>query len=49
MKCDEETNPPEDRELGHVVIEIGVALTVMVIVMVIYNNIVSNGTYEKGL
>jgi multicomponent Na+:H+ antiporter subunit B len=30
-------------------IEIGVALTVMVIVMVIYNNIASNGTYEKGL
>jgi multicomponent Na+:H+ antiporter subunit B len=30
-------------------VEIGVALTVMVIVMVIYNNIVSNGTYEKGL
>lgn len=30
-------------------IEIGVALTVMVIVMVIYNNITSNGTYEKGL
>lgn len=30
-------------------VEIGVALTVMAIVMVIYNNIVSNGTYEKGL
>lgn len=30
-------------------IEIGVALTVMVIIMVIYNNIASNGTYEKGL
>jgi multicomponent Na+:H+ antiporter subunit B len=30
-------------------VEIGVALTVMVIVVVIYNNIVSNGTYEKGL
>jgi multicomponent Na+:H+ antiporter subunit B len=30
-------------------IEIGVALTVMVIVMVIFNNIASNGTYEKGV
>lgn len=30
-------------------VEIGVALTVMVIVMLIYNNISSNGTYEKGL
>ena len=30
-------------------VEIGVGLTVMVIVMVLYNNIASNGTYEKGL
>lgn len=30
-------------------IEIGVAVTVMAIVMLIYNNLVSNGTYEKGL
>ncbi len=30
-------------------VEIGVALAVMAIVIVIYNNIVSNGTYEKGL
>lgn len=30
-------------------IEIGVALTVMVIIVIIYNNITSNGTYEKGL
>ncbi|MFN2368367.1 MAG: MnhB domain-containing protein, partial [Desulfurivibrionaceae bacterium] len=30
-------------------IEIGVAVTVMAIVILIYNNLVSNGTYEKGL
>jgi multicomponent Na+:H+ antiporter subunit B len=30
-------------------IEIGVALAVMAIVLIIYVNIVSRGTYEEGL
>jgi multicomponent Na+:H+ antiporter subunit B len=37
------------RSHGILAVEIGVGLTVMAIIVVIYTNLVSDGTYEKGL
>ncbi|KOR32305.1 hypothetical protein TI05_08130 [Achromatium sp. WMS3] len=34
---------------GIMIVEIGVALTVMSIIVIIYNNLVSSGTYDRGL
>jgi multicomponent Na+:H+ antiporter subunit B len=37
------------RSHGIMIVEIGVALTVMSIIVIIYNNLVSSGTYDRGL